>query len=56
MIEIRVIADTNVRLGRKYRNANASSNGSFIQQAAGYPMAKRCERVKSPNLSNCLAA
>jgi hypothetical protein len=41
-----VIAETNVRLGRKYRSANASSNGSFIQRAAGYPKAKRRERSK----------
>jgi hypothetical protein len=48
MIEISVIMETNVRLGRKYRSANASSNGSFIQRATGYPMAKQRERLK-PN-------
>ena len=48
IIEISVITDTNVRLGRKYRNANASSNGNFIQRATGYPMAVRRERLK-PN-------
>ena len=31
MMEIRVMADTNVRLGRKYRSARASSNGSITQ-------------------------